>query len=96
MYVETPAFLFPASEQLASEQTCQGAAQLMGKNRGPSILQPIAFGIDEHLEPGRHASTQLQWRWPWPLAEVLLPLLLAAAATATAAAAAASAACCCR
>ena len=28
--------------------------------QGSSILQPTAFGIDEHLEPGRHGATQLQ------------------------------------
>ena len=28
--------------------------------QGSSILQPTAFGIDEHLEPGRHGATQMQ------------------------------------
>ena len=30
------------------------------EKQGSSILQPVAFGIDEHVEPGRHGATQLQ------------------------------------
>ena len=44
-HVETSAFLFPATEGLASEQTCQGAARSMGKTeQGPQYFRrsPLA------------------------------------------------------
>ena len=60
-HLKTSALFSPRSERLASEQDMPRRSATHGREKqGPSILLPIALGIDEHLEPGRHGAKQLQ------------------------------------